>query len=203
MFYYSPFDVADLKRNFDKIFENKLQGHDLYVTLALGNIDTIKFGIVSRAEREEMGTYYAQVQKALSGVLDTAIKGGYAYYAMLNGIDVGALAGFARNLKYDFPRSIAVLRALDGMAGHWGQSQFLERLNLRMSYGVRDELVELCMIPAIGKVRAEKLWAAGLHSLEDVADNEGNRVGRVLNMKPDKIAEIVLEARKMVLTSSR
>ena len=203
MFYYSPFDVADLKRNFDRIFEHKLQRHDLYVTLALGNIDTIKFGIVSRAERDEMGAYYAQVQKVMSGVLDTAIKGGYAYYAMLNGIDVGAMAGFARNLKYDFPRLIAVLRALDSMAGHWGQSQFLERLNLRMTYGVRDELVELCMIPAIGKVRAEKLWAAGLHSLEDVADNEGNRVGRVLNMKPDKIAEIVLEARKMSLTSSR
>ena len=202
MFYFSPFDVADLKRNFDRVFEYGGDKNDLYVTMALGNIDTYKFGIASRAEKDAMGTYAAQVNRLVSGVLDPAIKAGYAYFCLLNGHDPGPLVGFVRNLQWDFPRLSAVLGALDSLAGRWGKNTFFNRLQLRMQYGVRDDLVELCMIPAIGKVRAEKLYSAGLTSLEDVAENEGNKVGRALNMKPDKIAEIVREAKKMLLTSS-
>jgi helicase len=199
MFYFSPFDVADLKRNFDKVFENELQESDLAISMAFGNIDTIRMGIVSRAERDAMGMYQAKVQRYMPGMMDTAIKGGYCYFCLMNGHDPGALAAFARNLAWDFPRLTAVLYALDSMAGKWGESQAIKRWSLRVTYGVRNELVELCMIPNIGKARAEKLWAAGLHGPEDVADNAGNKVGRALNMKPDKIAEIVKEARKITL----
>jgi replicative superfamily II helicase len=57
MFYYSPFDVSSLRNNFSKLFENHQENNDHYVSMALGNTDTYRVGIVSNAEKEAMFTY--------------------------------------------------------------------------------------------------------------------------------------------------
>ena len=61
MFYYSPFDVADLRKNFMALFKANKEDDDLWVSMALGNVDSIKMGIVSKSEREDMGIYQSQI----------------------------------------------------------------------------------------------------------------------------------------------
>ena len=45
---------------------------------------------------------------------------------------------------------------------------FLNRLRLRVKYGVREELLELTSLPMIGRKRARALYNAGFKSVEDI-----------------------------------
>jgi len=197
MFYYSPFDVADLKRNFAALFDSNQQDNDLILSVALANIDSFKIGIVSRADREAMGSFAEKISRIYgTSVSDAATKTAYCYFLALNGLNASVLAPLMRNLQADFPRLNAVLGVIDSMAGKWNKKEFLRKVQLRMTYGVKAEMVPLCEIQNIGKVRAERLWAAGLRTPKDVANNY-DRVLKALNMKPERVEEIVNSAKLM------
>jgi len=191
MFYYSPFDVADLRRNFRYLFVNGLEDNDYAISLALGNVDSIRMGFVSRAEKEEMENYSYNVKKIYGNAyLDSSIKGGYAHYALLNGSEIRSFSSMCRSIQLDFDRTLTVLNAIDSMAAKWEQKDFFNQLATRIRYGVRKELIELCKIPNIGKVRAEKLYAAGFRNYNDLIANP-NKVKNILNLKEDKMNEIL------------
>jgi len=189
--YYSPFDVADLRRNFRTLFSKGLDQSDFALSLALGNVDTIRAGFVARAEKDEMSGFASKVYEAHgSDFPESAIKGAYAYYCLLNGNQLGPFAAFAKGLQMDAERLVSVLNMLDSMAAKWNRRDYFNAAHLRIMYGVRPELIELCKIPNIGKVRAEKLYAAGFRRPPDLFKNP-HLVKRLLNMKDEKIQEIM------------
>jgi helicase len=203
MFYYSPFDIADLRKNFGYIFEEGIENADVAVSMALGNIDSIRMGFVSKAEAEEMGVYIAKVNELFGrGTFkDSAMKGGYAYFTLLNGLTGGVFTAMSRGLQFDFPRTATVLKAIDAMSSKWDRKDFFNTLELRIAYGVNSHLVDFCRLPQIGKVRAERLYAAGFRCLKDVVDRP-QHVQNVLNMKQDKIDEILKTASGLILKGS-
>jgi replicative superfamily II helicase len=191
MFYYSPFDVSDLRRNFRFLFMKDLQNNDVALSMALGNVDSIRMGFVTKSEKEEMGDYQYMIKKSFGDAyLESSIKGGYAYYKILRGEDPGPFVSMTRGIQLDFDRTASVLNALDTMAAKWNKKDFFNTLALRIAYGVRPELVQLCKIPNIGRVRAEKLYSAGFRKPSDLLSNQ-DQVKKVLNMKDDKIKEII------------
>lgn len=191
MFYYSPFDVSDLRRNFRFLFMKNLEDNDLALSMALGNIDSIRMGFVTKAEKEEMEDYQNSIKRSFGDIyLDSSIKGGYAYWCLLNGRELGPFASLSRGIQLDFERTASVLNALDTMAAKWNKRNFFNNLSLRIAYGVRPELVSLCKIPNIGRVRAERLYAAGFRNPKDLIGKQ-DLVKKVLNMKDEKIIEIM------------
>jgi replicative superfamily II helicase len=195
MFYFSPFDVADLKKNFTKLFEKGQQDNDVSVSIALGGIDSIKMGFCSKAEKSEMESYQNKVRSMYGDRFnEAAIKGGYAYFLLMNGLNTPIFAAMSRGFQFDYLRTSSVLKALDSMSGKWEEDEFWKTLQGRVVNGVPAHLVELCQIPNIGKVRAEKLWAAGFHNPSNMVGRD-DHVKRVLNMKDDKIEEIMKTAR--------
>lgn len=202
MMYYSPFDVADLRRNFKFLFGNGLHSNDLALSLALGNVDSLRMGFVSRAEKDEIEDFSANVQKAFgSGYLDSTIKGAYAYHCLLSGHPLGPLNAMGRGLQMDFERLVSVLKMLDSMAAKWNKVDFFNSLSTRIIYGVRPELISLCKIPGVGKVRAERLYAAGLRKPADILKNP-QLTKKILNMKDEKIMEILKSAKSIVSPQS-
>ena len=198
MFYYSPFDTADLRRNFRFLFDNNYHSNDISLSMALGAVDTIKMQYVTKAEQEEMETYKLGVKKMYGDVYtDSAIKGGYAHYTLLTGMNPGPFTALSRGIQADFDRTLMVLNALDSMSCNWNKRPWLNTLGIRMMYGVSIELVPLCRLPNIGKVRAERLWGANLRTYESIVNNP-EHVGKILNMKADKVQEIIEEARKKI-----
>lgn len=198
MFYYSPFDVADLRRNFRFLFDNNYHSNDVSLSMALGAIDSLKMQYVTKAELEEMDTYKLHVKKLYGDIYpDSAIKGGYANYVLLTGMNPGPFAAMARGIQQDFDRTLMVLNALDSMSCNWNKRPWLSTLGIRISYGVPIELVPLCRLPNIGKVRAERLWNANLKTYESIVNNP-ELVSKILNMKADKVQEIIEDARKKV-----
>lgn len=197
MFYYSPFDVSDLRRNFRFLFMKNLENNDYALSMALGNIDSIRMGFVTKNEKEEMSDYLNIIKKSFGEVyLDSSVKGGYAYFCLLRGMDPGPFNSLARGLQLDFERAASVLNALDNMAAKWNKKNYFKTVALRITYGVRAELVNLCRIPNIGKARAEKLYSAGFRLPKDLVGNF-DKVKQVLNMKEEKISEIIRSAEKI------
>jgi len=197
LFYYSPFDVADLKRGFNALFHNNNQDNDFWLSLYLGNTDTHRKGIVSKAEREAMGQYHAWVNKMVGGKIEEPIaKAGYAYFNLLNGRSSKPFIAMERNLKLDFPRVSQVLQAIDTMSAKWDKKDYFRKLSARIMYGVEDNLIDLCKVPNVGKVRAELLYKGGIKTPKDIAANPQKTI-ELLNMKKESAEKIVKEAKKL------
>ncbi len=195
MFYYSPFDVADLKRNFKGLFDRDKQDDDYWLSMALGNTDTNRTNIVTRADKAAMEEYYRKIEGMSrtrpKPFMEAAIKGGFAYHCLLTGNIPPALYSFAFGLKADFDRLIQVLNVIDSFTGQWEMKEWFETLSRRVVYGVKPELMPLVEIAEIGKVRAEILYEKNIRSAQDILDDP-QFARAVLNVKPaifDKIAE--------------
>lgn len=204
MFYYSPFDVADLRRNFTNLFNQGREDDEIALSMALANVDSIRLGIVSKAERYEIGPFLERVHREFGKdtFLETAIKGGFCYFCSLKGRDPGNLASTARLLQWDFARLAQVLSALDSIGCKWDRKEFFESLESRVTYGVEAHLMPFVKLPEIGKVRAERLWSVGIRTLADIV-SDPDRVRMVLNMKAEKVKEIVTAAQGQILVGGQ
>lgn len=202
MFYFSPFDIASFKRNFNRLFKFRLENNDLAIAMALGDTDTMRGNIVSKAEREEMAEFTIKVQHAFKdeyeltndnkGMANQAvIKAGFVYYSLMRGDTCNALGGLYRNLKFDFPRLQQVLISLDSMACKWDKTDWFTGLGVRINKGVSKELVELCKIPNIGAVRAKKLMESGIKDAYDIVTKEDLAM-KILGR--GKISQTIIEA---------
>ena len=196
LFYFSPFDVADLRRNFKDVFDGGYEDNDLRVAMALANVENARAGIISNAEKKDMAGFKSMVQKSYGRFQfkDPEIKFGYAYYCLMNGIHGGSISGVSKTLQWDAPRMIQVLQAIDQMNCKWNKKDWFKTLSLRINYGVKPHLLSLCGIANIGKVRAEKLWKAGIKNAKDVSSNQG-KVQSILNMKKESIDKICQSAK--------
>jgi helicase len=202
MFYISPFDVSDLRRNFKNLFDSNEQGDDLAVACALSAIDTNMVGFANRREKEEMANFMVTwVAKYSDRYPDSVIKAAFCYHCLLNGHTHHKACGpTIRNLQSDFARLGQVLLALDNMSGKWGRFSWFRDLQARVTYGVKAHLVPLVALPNVGKARAAKLWEAGLKTLEQVAERP-DLVKKALGFKDVKVQEIVDYAKGQLLVS--
>jgi helicase len=198
MFYYSPFDISDLKSNFETLFAVGAEDNDLALAIALGNVDSIRMGIVSRAESDEMQSFINRVKPAekIFGKTfkDTVFKGAYCYHSLINGSSLGIFSGTGRNLQFDFPRLATVLQTIDSMSGKWGKTKYFDSLNKRVKYGVKPHLLPFCELSNVGRVRADKLWESGFRTYSDIYSNL-DRVQAVLKLKRDSIEDICSQAK--------
>lgn len=200
MFYISPFDVSDLYFNFDGIFKGNCEDDDYKVALALGNIDSLRMNIVNKLEKEEMSLFANQIRIKAGGkvLLDGAVKAAYCYYNLLNGINSQACASFQRNLQQDFNRIAQVLNALDSIGNLWKRKNWFKNLEGRIAYGVPAHLLDLCQLENIGRVRATKLYDAGIKNLHSVVDCDKDKLMKLLNMKSDAVDAILNQAKVLL-----
>ncbi len=78
-----------------------------------------------------------------------------------------------------------LLYALEELAAHVDSShrRTLHETRQRVQHGVRDELLSLVGIHGVGRVRARRLYEAGIESEEDVAEADVDRLARLLGPK--------------------
>lgn len=192
-FYYSPFDVADLRSNFKWLFENHREKDDYSLAMALANVDSNKIGIVNKQEREAMIKFQKAIESQFGKgkYTDPAIKTAFAYHNMLNGKDDATFASLQSSLRLDFDRTMEVLTALDTMGAQWKEGEYFKTVKLRMTYGVTPELIPLVGIPNVGRVRADKLYKAGIRSVDDFVTADRTKLKTLLNLKLEKIGEMI------------
>jgi helicase len=199
MYYYSPYDVSNLYFNFDHLFKNEKEQDDYWLTIALSNIDTHRCGIASRMEVDEADGYVNILRrKKVNFDMHNAsvIKVGYCYHLLLQGKENPILSAPMRGLQYDFSRTLEVLSAINRMHGMWNRHMWLEQLRARINYGVPFEMVDIVKLSGIGRVKANKLWTAGLRTLKDISTNI-NKVKIALNCSDEIAASVVSEAKNL------
>lgn len=200
MFYYSPFDVSDLRRNFKSMFDEKREHDDFSLSISMGNVDTHRWGIVNRQEREVISRYQAQIEKMYGKgkFTDSVIKIGCVYYNMLKGKrDVPVLQALTGTLLADLDRTMQVLNSLDSMSCKWDRQNWFRNLGLRIRHGVEADLVELCQIPNIGQARANRLKTKKIKTLDDFLAYDAATLASVMKCGL-KVAQEALEGAKLV-----
>ena len=65
------------------------------------------------------------------------------------------------------------------LLGLKGELPYIGRLRRRIRYGVREELLELVGLAGVGRIRARRLYNAGLRSLRDVASVRVEELARI------------------------
>lgn len=201
LFYYSPFDVHDLRRNFHFLFEGKQDANDHAIAMALGNIDSFRWGVVNKTERQEMASFTLSIERMYGKgkFTESAIKTGYAYFNMLMGRNnVPAFHAVQAGLFADLDRTMEVLHAVNSMGAVWNRKGYFNGLQVRLKYGVTSDLVELCGLPNVGQARAKRLKAVGLGGVDDIISQDAATLAKVMKCNV-KLAEEALDgARRTV-----
>lgn len=72
------------------------------------------------------------------------------------------------------------------------ENEMLEKLVQRLEYGVTEEALELVSLRGVGRVRAQKLLAAGIKSIDDLAVLTPEELKKILGVKGDKLVKDIL-----------
>ncbi len=94
--------------------------------------------------------------------------------------------------------------AVARLAGALGMRRHEERLDIlrwRLTYGVKDELIELVVnLEGVGRARARALYNAGFKDIEDIANADPRAISMIRGgFGGDKLAHSVIEqARKLI-----
>lgn len=189
-FYYSPYFVASLKRNFEKI--SKHDPDDVAISWAIGDaMPSVPMPVEVRNE-----IYSSEYINLLYDVVDLFegenIAGKeascYVVYCTLKGREIPELNGSIRNFQSDSGRLTQALKTI----GSFYKIDFpFNDLEVRLQYGVPPEVVPLCRLPGIGGKRAMKLYSNGFRKPEDIYVNPTG-ASKVIGRK---VVEKIIEAR--------
>ena len=199
MFYYSPFDVSDLRRNWKLVFDQKLEDNDYALAMAMGNTDTNKWAIANRYEKEQMSMFQSKVERMFgeNTFLPGAIKYGFAYYNMLKGKHNETFQAIQAGLSVDLERTMQVIGAIDKMSCGWDKYDWFKTFKMRIQYGVEADLVDICRIPNVGGVRANRLKTSKIRCLEDFVNYDAGTLAKIMKCSP-KLAQEALDGAKEI-----
>lgn len=200
MFYYSPFDVSDLRRNFKLLFDEKKEGDDYALSISMGNVDSYRWAICNKFEKEAIAAYQGKIEKMYGRgkFTDGAIKHGAAFFFLLKGRkDISQIASLQGMLLADLERTMQVLNSLDSMSCKWDRYNWFRIAALRFRYGVEGDLVELCQIPNVGAARAKKLKAKRIKTLADFVSYDAASLASIMKCGA-KVAHEALEGAKLI-----
>ena len=199
MFYYSPFDVSDLRRNFKQVFDHKMEDNDYALAMAMGNIDTNKWAIANRYEKEQMSMFQSKVERMFgeNTFLPGAIKYGFIYYNMLKGKKVDVFSALQATVLVDLERTMQVVNSIDSMSCKWDKQNWFKTFKMRLQYGVEADIVELVQIPNVGNVRANRLKDKKIKTLKEFVSYDSTSIAKIMKCST-KLAEEALEAAKLI-----
>ncbi|PYB68250.1 ski2-like helicase [Thermoplasma sp. Kam2015] len=75
--------------------------------------------------------------------------------------------------------------------------RMLEILNLRLKEGIREDILDLVLIPGVGRVRARRLYDAGLRSIADVASATPERIRSIYGFSDTLANSVIRRARSI------
>lgn len=200
-FYYSPFMVASVSYNLAKA-GGVAERDDYILAWALGRShqgqqyscrDADGFaGILSK----RLTRHYAE-RNIENGALGVPQKNttsmAYAFYLVLNESPTASpeMISIVRGIQADGERLGAMVQSLKQFYPNDLAGINAKNLSLRLKYGVKKEIAELCSIPNIGATRAKKLYGAGYKTVAIIQSNieQASKVAGVPIVFGDKLSK--------------
>lgn len=188
--YFFPQDVYAWCGAFSRLNASDLWESDLALSWCVGAAPSLQLGYVPRSEEERVGQYLVAIQQL--GVFrpyDNVIAADL--YDLLCG---GRKSFLVRGIQFDSDRISQCIQMIAGIM-RWNGKAELKSLPIRLKYGVGRELVDLCSLPNIGAIRAQKLYNNGIKGLHDVNYDNKNTIEEVLGVE---LARKVLRASYLI-----
>lgn len=165
--YQSPFDVYHLYSNFDKIIKDNI-GDDAMLAWGWTSIRTNSMSYVPKDLGDALNkfTYEFKSFGPLRGC-EAACTGMYLHLKGIESKDLpSSCISLVRNLVFDAERHYQTISLIDSMFAKWDKGLLFKKLLIRVKYGCGWEPAELCVLPKIGKKRAEALVKNNIKSLK-------------------------------------
>jgi len=187
--YYHPKDVYHWATCFSYIERNNLWEDDVALAYALA-MPSGQLPYIAKSEQMRVDKLTYALRKVWSEYIRPS-----TLFADIYDLLVGEKPSMqARQFKQDAERVCGALSWIGGIKAI-ARADMWTILPLRLKYGVSAKVVNLCRLPGIGAARAEKLWALGVKTLEDVINNPA----KVKQAVGDKLlSSVVIAARKLV-----
>ena len=164
--YLWPNDVHHWYRGFNALDKENQWHSDLALSYVLGTTPSVQLGYVPRNDEDEVEAYTEKVNEYLPGSFMRSVIAKDLYELMSRGVTSPKIRGF----QYDMERIQAALTRINSIY-KWNHENVLTTLGIRIKYGIKADLVQLCALPNIGGARAKKLYNAGLKTIADVKAN--------------------------------
>ena len=164
--YLWPNDVHHWHKGF-KAIDSENQWHsDLALSYVLGTTPSVQLGYVPRNDEEEVAEYTSKVQEYLPNAFVRSVIAKDLYELMSRGVTSPKVRAF----QYDMERIQSALGRINSIY-KWNHENVLDTLHIRIKYGIKADLVQLCALPSIGGARAKKLYDAGVKTIANVKAN--------------------------------
>ncbi len=171
-FYFNPFDVYSLYRNFGTIVSKDLLDNDLALAWALTNVPSKALGYIPKPMATTAEKYKSSLSR-LSLSIATQIPSTIAVHKMMKKQSVPPdYFSYSRAFNNDAERLFEVLKAIDARSGRWGIGKDWKVLELRATKGIPKHLAGLHAIEGIGTKRADKLYEAGFSNVKDIVEDQ-------------------------------
>jgi len=195
--YYEPFSVVSFYRNMNAITDQgkNIRLSDADYAYIIANSHQYLDMFMSNADQENFDKDIGEAYQ-YTWLQDRLMKTFYAYYKILQGQTDGYFGALQSNLMQDGERTCAVLKAIDGYY-HVGLGNEIDILSARIRHGVQRHLVSHVRIGGIGRIRANKLYNAGIRSFDDImnATPDDIRTALDININIDTIQDWKNQAR--------
>ena len=178
--------------NFFRLFNDNIEINATSLSWALGNINSYNTGYIPQPAQVEAVKYQNKLQ-LLGLTSGNTAHICASFYHLLNGTDdfpLGLLL-HKRQAQGDFDRMSIALKMVDALYGRWNREDLWEQLKLQIKYSVKEHLLELVQLPQIGKVRAERLYKAGIKTKQDFLNKPHIAKGIVTNNLYEKIRNLI------------
>jgi helicase len=107
--------------------------------------------------------------------------------------DIRSLAETAEWIAHGLKKVSLMLEGIDSYV-----TQKLETIEIRLRYGVKEDIVELLTIPGVGRVRARRLYLAGFRTIEDIAKATSAQLKKIEGIGDALSVRLIEEARRLV-----
>jgi helicase len=107
--------------------------------------------------------------------------------------DIRSLAETAEWIAHGLKKVSLMLEGIDSYV-----TQKLETIEIRLRYGVKEDIMELLAIPGVGRVRARRLYLAGFRTIEDIAKATPAQLKKIEGIGDALSVRLIEEARRLV-----
>lgn len=107
--------------------------------------------------------------------------------------DIRSLAETAEWIAHGLKKVSLMLEGIDSYV-----AQKLETIEIRLRYGVKEDIIELLAIPGVGRVRARRLYLAGFRTIEDIAKATPSQLKKIEGIGDALSVRLIEEARRLV-----
>jgi helicase len=107
--------------------------------------------------------------------------------------DIRSLAETAEWIAHGLKKVSLMLEGIDSYV-----TQKLETIEIRLRYGVKEDIMELLAIPGVGRVRARRLYLAGFRTIEDIAKAIPSQLKKIEGIGDALSVRLIEEARRLV-----